>query len=150
MSGATKTVGKYSSSPNLGCLLTPRSGNSIESMKGLPWAADNDCFNGFDEKRFISMLEKIKNTNPLFVSSPDAVGDARKTLDMFYEWEPVIHSYGLPVALVLQDGQEKLCMPWGKCEAIFIGGTTQYKLSETVRWLVKEAKWRGKWVHMGR
>ncbi|MGG3456938.1 hypothetical protein ABES01_23505, partial [Paenibacillus rhizolycopersici] len=25
-----------------------------------------------------------------------------------------------------------------------------YKLSETVRWLVKEAKWRGKWVHMGR
>ncbi|OKP91869.1 hypothetical protein A3844_01785 [Paenibacillus helianthi] len=153
VSGATPTVRKYAASPNLGCLLTPRSRNSLESMAGLPWAADNDCFGGFDsaaESRFRAMLTKIAGTSPLFVTAPDVVADAACTLAMFDTWEPIIREHGLPVALVLQDGQEKLCMPWGRCEAVFIGGSTDYKLSDTVRWLVREAKWRGKWVHMGR
>lgn len=96
------------------------------------------------------MLTKIAGTSPLFVTAPDVVADACSTLAMFNAWEPVIHAHRLPVALVLQDGQENLCMPWGRCEAVFIGGSTDYKLSDTVRWLVREAKWRGKWVHMGR
>ncbi|MEK5449514.1 hypothetical protein [Paenibacillus sp. FSL R7-0331] len=153
VSGATTTVRKYAASPNLGCLLTPRSGNSLESMTGLPWAADNDCFGGFDgpaETRFRAMLSRIKEASPLFVSAPDKVADAAQTMAMFDTWEPIIHAHGLPVALVLQDGQEDLCMPWGRCEAVFIGGSTEYKLSDKVRWLVREAKWRGKWVHMGR
>lgn len=96
------------------------------------------------------MLTKIAGTSPLFVTAPDVVADAARTLEMFDTWEPIIREHGLPVALVLQDGQEKLDMPWGRCEAVFIGGSTDYKLSGTVRWLVREAKWRGKWVHMGR
>lgn len=150
VSGASKTVQRYSASKNLGCLLTPRNGNTIESMGGLPWAADNDCFNGFDECRFVAMLEKIKGHSPIFVTAPDVVGDAPATMDMFNTWEPVIHAYGLPVAFVLQDGQEMLDMPWGRLDAIFIGGSTEYKLGHQVRWLVREAKFRKKWVHMGR
>ncbi|WP_342480078.1 hypothetical protein NST07_20730 [Paenibacillus sp. FSL L8-0340] len=122
-------------------------------MAGLPWAADNDCFGGFDgaaETRFRGMLTKIAGTFPLFVTAPDVVADAVQTMAMFEAWEPIIHAHGLPVALVLQDGQENLCMPWSRCEAVFIGGSTDYKLSKTVRRLVWEAKWRGKWVHMGR
>ncbi|MEK8217165.1 hypothetical protein [Paenibacillus sp. FSL L8-0463] len=153
VSGATSTVRKYASYPNLGCLLTPRSRNSFKSMAGLPWAADNDCFGGFDssaELRFRTMLNKISGASPLFVTAPDVVADAGRTLEMFNVWEPIIHSFSLPVALVLQDGQEHLCMPWGHCDAVFIGGSTAYKLSDKVRWMVREAKWRGKWVHMGR
>jgi len=153
VSGATSTVQKYAASKNLGCLLTPRSRNSLESMVGLPWAADNDCFNGFDERaqtRFMSMLDKIRGTSPLFVTAPDVVADAAATLELFETWEPIIRAHGLPVAYVLQDGQERLCMPWGRCDAVFIGGSTEYKLGDKVRWLVREAKWRGKWVHMGR
>jgi len=150
VSGATATIRKYRDSHNLGCLLTPRAGNTVESMCGLPWAADNDCFNGFDESRYLSMLQKIKGQSPLFVTSPDVVGDAEATISMFYTWEPVIRSYGLPVALVLQDGQEHLDMPWSRINAVFIGGSTEYKLGDKVRWLVREAKFRDKWVHMGR
>lgn len=150
VSGATKTVKKYSESHNLGCLLTPRSGNSFESMCGLPWAADNDCFNGLDELKFMLMLERIKGTDPLFVTAPDVVSEAEQTLELFWKWEKVIHSYNLPVAYVLQDGCQALTMPWGGCEAIFIGGSTEWKLGAEARQIVREAKWRKKWVHMGR
>ncbi|QAV20136.1 hypothetical protein PC41400_21695 [Paenibacillus chitinolyticus] len=152
VSGATQTVKRVSGdSDNIGGLLTPRAGNlSYYTTSGIPWAADNDCFNGFDENRFMSMLDRMRGSNPTFVTAPDIVGDAMGTLDMFLHWEPVIHSYGLPIAFVLQDGQEKLCMPWGKLDAVFIGGSTDYKLGPEIRWLVREAKWRGKWVHMGR
>lgn len=150
VSGATKTIRQYADSQNLGCLLTPRSRNSFESMCGLPWAADNDAFNGFEEARFLTMLERIRGTNPIFVTSPDVVSDSRATMELFFYWEPIIHAHSLPVALVLQEGQESLDMPWSRLEAIFVGGSTEYKLGPEVRWLVREAKWRKKWVHMGR
>lgn len=150
VSGASTTVKKHAESENIGCLLTPRNGNTVESFGELPWAADNDCFNGFDETRFRQMLKKIQGGKPLFVSCPDVVADAQATMDMFNVWEAIIHAHGFPVALVIQDGQENLDMPWGRCEALFIGGTTEFKLGDKVRWLVREAKFRGKWVHMGR
>lgn len=34
--------------------------------------------------------------------------------------------------------------------AVFIGGTTEFKLGATARAITAEAKRRGKWVHMGR
>jgi CBS domain-containing protein len=150
VSGATKTIQKYKNNPNLGCLLTPISGNSQASMCGLPWAADNAAFSGFDETKFIRMLEKIRGTNPKFVTAPDVVGDAKKTLELFNYWHPIIKSYNLPIALVLQNGQEHLPVPWDKLDAIFIGGDTEWKLGEHARKFIKKAKALGKWVHMGR
>jgi hypothetical protein len=152
VSGATKTVRRESKdSKHVGGLLTPRAGNlNYYANSKIPWAADNDCFNGLDETKFVNMLEKLRGTAPLFVTAPDVVGDAPATLALFSKWEPVIRSYGLPVAFVIQDGQESLCLPWGKLDAIFIGGSTEYKLGPEVRWLIREAKWRNKWVHMGR
>jgi len=41
-------------------------------------------------------------------------------------------------------------VPWDDFDALFIGGTTAWKLSEAVYQLCQEAKRRGKWVHMGR
>jgi len=54
------------------------------------------------------------------------------------------------VALVAQDGLESLPVPWEDFDALFIGGSTAWKLSEAARELCQEAKRRGKWVHMGR
>lgn len=143
-------MNRFRGHPNLGCFLTPRTGNSLESMRGFTFACDNGAFAGFDDESFIRMLDKVRHANPVFVTVPDVVGDAIKTYEMFLKWQPLLASYNLPAAYVIQDGQEKLDMLWSKIAAIFIGGSTEYKLSAEVRWLVREAKFRNKWVHMGR
>jgi hypothetical protein len=152
VSGATKTVRHYSGSPYLGHLLTPANGNRVESLlaTGLPWAADNGAFSGFNEQRFLRMLDRIEGrAGCLFVAAPDVVADAEATLGLF-AWRREIASRGLPVALVAQDGLEALRVPWGRFDALFLGGSTDWKLGEHAQALCREAKARGKWVHMGR
>lgn len=39
---------------------------------------------------------------------------------------------------------------WGRIDCLFIGGSTEYKLGSHAEALVREAKNRGLWVHMGR
>jgi hypothetical protein len=118
---------------------------------GIPWAADNDCYQGFQVGPFLTMLGQLAGRpGGLFVASPDVVGDAVTTLERFREWEPIIHAAALPVALVAQDGLEDRAVPWQDLEALFVGGTTEWKLGEPAAWLVREAKFRGRWVHMGR
>lgn len=153
VNGATKTVKRHLDSRHLGHLLNPRKMNSVDMVNstGLYWAADNDAFNGFNSDEFVRMLKKIRGQEKcLWVACPDVVGNAKATLDLFAQWEPIVHDYDLPVALVGQDGLESLEIPWDKFEAFFIGGSTKWKLSENAYKLAVEAKNRGKWVHMGR
>ncbi|MBO9609179.1 MAG: hypothetical protein J7639_24705 [Paenibacillaceae bacterium] len=150
VSGASKTVRKHANSKHLGCLLTPQNGNTVDSFGGLPWAADNGCFNGFNPVAFVRMLEKIRDSSPIFIATPDVVAEAAATLELFMVWAPVIRWYEFPVALVLQNGQEFLPVPWDQVNAVFIGGDTTWKLGPAARRLVHEARQRGKWVHMGR
>ena len=82
----------------------------------------------------------------LFVTAPDVVGDAAQTLRNFAEWRSELD--GFPVALVGQDGLG--VPPWDEFDALFIGGTTEWKMGAQARRLIREAKERGKWVHMGR
>jgi len=117
---------------------------------GQRWAADNGAFAGFDETAFLRMLERLgsRRSTCLFVSCPDVVGDAAATLDLFHEWVPRLWSW--PLALVAQDGLEPDAVPWRVIDALFIGGTTEFKLSPEAAGLIRLAKHRGKWVHMGR
>jgi hypothetical protein len=133
----------------VGRLISPRSGNLVRP--GERWAADNDAFLAWDETRFVKMLCRI-DSKPgcLFVAAPDVVGDARATLDRFWDWRWEIVGRGLPVALVGQDGAEALELPWDALDALFIGGSTAWKLSASAEQLAIEARARGKWVHMGR
>jgi len=135
---------------NLGILCSPRRvyGDEID---GWPWAADNDAFSKWDEERYCDMLDRIKGrTGCLFVTSPDVVGDASKTLDLFYEWVTPLQVIGQPIALVAQDGLKQRDVPWALIDSLFIGGTTEWKLGMDARLLMLDAKNRGKWVHMGR
>lgn len=153
MSGATRTLRKYAASGRLGFLLTPRAANSVEAIKGLgmPWAADNACYSGFNETRFANMLDRIVGVPGLmWVAAPDVVGDAVATLALFEVWQPRIAARGLPVALVLQDGQESLPVRWDRLDAVFVGGGTAWKLGDAARRLCVEAKERGKLIHVGR
>lgn len=146
-------MSRLAGDPHLGVLLTPAAGNRVELAVdlGLPWAADNAAFSGFNEVKFMRMLDRIAGKpSCLWVACPDVVSQAKATLDLFERWERVIREHGLPVALVLQDGQEHLPVPWDHCDAVFVGGSTEWKLGDDARRLAAEAKARGKLAHCGR
>jgi hypothetical protein len=144
-----KTLAPYRTE-NLGVLCSPRRVYG-EEMDGWPWAADNDAYSSWDEERYENMLVKITGReNCLFVTCPDVVGDSEKTLELFYEWWPVLRRRNLPVALVAQDGLRIDEVPWWVIDCLFIGGTTEFKMGEEAANLVRFAKLRRKWVHMGR
>lgn len=138
--------------PNVGRLVGPRHYHRIaETAEFMPWAADNDAYSGFDPDKYMLMLDKIQGVpGCLFVTAPDVVGDALKTDERFYVWEPALRVRGLPIAYVGQDGATVKTVPWADMSALFIGGSTQWKLSADAHALVEEAQRRGKWVHMGR
>lgn len=158
VSGATVTVERYGRlrPDRVGILHTPRACRDLPGWAGetpgVVTAADNDAFCAWDAGRFRAMLARLRGMDPapLWVSCPDVVGDAEATLARFEEWEPEIRAAGLPVALVGQDGLEPAAVPWDRIDAFFVGGSTGWKLSGDAARLCREAKSRGKWVHMGR
>lgn len=148
VSGATKTVKRYAGNPHIGQLVTPRDRNVVHSSV---WAADNSAFSGFDEEAFVRMLEAYRGIpGCLWVASPDVVGDAERTLELFDVWEPIIRNFGYPVAMVAQDGLQCDETPWDRMDAIFIGGSTKWKLSQAAFGLMVECRRRGLRVHVGR
>ncbi len=155
VSGTTKTMQRLlpDAADVLGYLVTPGAGNRVQGMadSGLPWAADNGAFSGFDPERFRHFLGRVRlNPGCLFLAVPDVVADARATLARFREWAEECRASGWPLALVGQDGAEDLEIPWGEFAAWFVGGSTGWKLSQASADLVGEAKRRGLWAHMGR
>lgn len=155
ISGTTKSLGRaIAKAPeHFGCLLTPSNRNAPAwcVRSGLPWAADNGCFHGLDAPAFCRMLSRVAGLpRLLWVVCPDVVADAAATLERFEEWKPELRAAGVPVAYVGQDGQEDLPVPWDRFACLFIGGSTRWKLSEASADLMREAKARGLWVHMGR
>ncbi len=155
VSGSTASMKRLLAGPcrdHLGILLIPRCCNVAWPLStGLPWAADNGCFNSLDEVKFRRMLARVAGQpGLLWVCCPDVVADAQATLELFATWEPELRSVGVPIAFVGQDGIEDLPVPWERFDCFFIGGSTRWKLSNAAGDLAAEAKDRGKLVHMGR
>lgn len=143
------SLADYTGHPNLGQLVQPRSWWTPDGS--VPWAADNDAFNSFDAGRFRQMLERLEGVpNCLWVAAPDVVADAAATLRQFDEWQPEIRAAGFPVALVLQDGMTVDSVPWSRVDAVFVGGSTEYKLGVDAQSIVAEAARRRLATHMGR
>jgi len=139
--------------PNKGRLLTPRcwSSAALTVEAGIPWAVDNDCFNGLDAKAFRRMVDGLTGLDGcLFANAPDVVGDHPATLALWEEWQPYLAASGLPPSFVLQNGSSIPTVPWNELDAVFIGGCTAWKLGHEAERIVAEAHRRGKWVHMGR
>ena len=116
------------------------------------FAMDNGAFSRFNANGFRAMLNKHADRKALcrWVAVPDVVADARRTLEVFRHWSRQPELADWPLAFVCQDGQEHLPIPWGRIEAVFIGGSTEWKLSAHAAACVKAGKAMGKWVHIGR
>ena len=157
VSGSTKSLrSAVQRAPDaFGILTSPAAGNAIPSIvkSGLPWAIDNGAFSGFDEMAFQLLLVRAAyaQRKPEWVVCPYVVLGAVATLDLFSQWQWKIAQHGLPVAFVAQDGQERLPLPpYPLWTCLFIGGSTEFKLSRAAADLASEAKKRHKLVHMGR
>lgn len=137
--------------PSFGMLNTPHLSFGRDRISG-QWALDNGCFTSWNAYAFVKALQYHQGLPEcLFVVSPDVVGNHEKTLHRFWIWQSVIRSYGYPVAFVAQNGLVSPDdIPFDAIDCLFIGGDTQFKLSALVTKCVREAKQRGKWVHMGR
>lgn len=148
---AAKTLTRYEH-PNLGRLITPRHYGAEASWSGY-WAADNDCFQGLDRRAYLKMLAHLTTCDTsklLFVTAPDVVADSTATLARFHAYAPLLHDLELPIGFVGQDGLKIESTPWDDFDAFFIGGSTEWKMGFEATRLVREAKARGKHVHMGR
>lgn len=114
------------------------------------FAIDNGAFSNFDAPGFLALLERQYARRNLcrFVAVPDVVGSAIRTLEVFSVWSQKLAGWNL--ALVAQDGQESLPIPWFRIQAIFIGGTTEFKMGRAAAQIIKAGKALEKWVHVGR
>lgn len=113
---------------------------------------DNGVFTGkFSEDDFWKKLDDMlpHRETCLFVVAPDVVGNAIATMDSFRYWGPRIKAAGWPVAFVAQDGQELFEFP-PEFDALFVGGSTEWKLSTAADECIIRAQRLGKWVHVGR
>lgn len=115
-----------------------------------PWAVDNGGYHKLDPPALMALLERemARQDDCLFVAVPDVVGSARRTLEVFDRWKPRL--VGWKLALVCQDGQEDLPIPWDDIAAVFIGGSTSWKCGPHAAAIVRAAKALDKWVHVGR
>lgn len=150
VSGATATVKKWR---QVGEFIVPGAGSAPDSLRLVPglWAMDNGAYSGFDAAAFVRMLERFDGrTGCRFVAAPDAVADAHQTLRQWPFWSRLIRGVGFVPALVAQDGLTVPDVPWSELGALFIGGSTEWKLGPQARTLCAYAKTRGLWVHIGR
>lgn len=145
----------------LGAMMSHAQGNKLPP--DVLFAIDNNCGPGRDgqpgtgypgNRAYLELLSRMSaqaRLRCLFATAPDVLGDAAGTLARSEPWTgPMRAWFGLPVALVAQDGLERLDVPWSDLDVLFIGGSTEWKLGTAARGLVAEAKARGKRVHMGR
>lgn len=163
VSGATTTTARFADHPALGRLVQPRSWNRIDTVarSGMPWGADNDALAGVNPDAYLRMLDVIARSprdQLKFVAAPDAVertpegivGSWEGTLWLWRCWRPALVARELPPAIVLQDGATPETVPWDELAAVFVGASTRWKLSRTAELLVRMARARGLWVHIGR
>lgn len=115
------------------------------------WAMDNGAFSNFKPDLFRRYMDALQGLpRCLFVVVPDVVRDHVRTMENWHQWHAEIKDRGYPRAFVLQNGVTLDTVPFDDCEAVFIGGSTEFKFTPLVRDIVTEAKRLGKWVHNGR
>ena len=117
-------------------------------IAGVPYGLDNGCFAKFEKDTWRRLLIQARETKPVFVCLPDIVGNARRTLDLFDAF--LEETKGLPRALVLQDGIGNYRIPFNELDAVFVGGSDDFKISSEAFDACKAAKMCDKWVHVGR
>lgn len=150
---ANKTLAAVAHANDIGILVTPDTRQYEAFIGDYPsWALDNGCFNHPNRsvEDMLKFLAGLSRKDAHFFPAPDVVGDAVATLARSLPVLPRIRALGFKAAFVIQNGIENTEIPWDLIDAIFIGGDTAFKLGPIAEAITREAKARGKWVHMGR
>lgn len=129
-------------------MATPKGKTPPEDMA---WAVDNGRFSAprsYTDEGFIRWLKRHDPARCLFAVAPDVLGDHQATVALSRPVMPEIRRAGYRVAFVAQDGWDERTVPWTQFDCLFIGGTTQFKLSAGRA--IAAAHRHVKWVHMGR
>lgn len=116
--------------------------------KDVPYGLDNGCFKSFDRVAWDRLLDQAEIDRPVFACLPDIVCDAQRTAELFQCFKQ--HTNSIPRALVLQNGIERVTIPWDELAAVFVGGDDNFKTSPEAIRAARTAKMLGKWVHVGR
>ena len=132
---------------DLGAIVTPEQGNRVDG--GVCTVIDNGCFTR-PEAFTVEKYRRLAAAYPrsIFATVPDVVGDWTSTLERWRSFPK--HDWPVPLAIVLQDGATVSTVPWGEIGAVFVGGTTEWKLGYDARSIVAEANKQQTWAHMGR
>lgn len=175
LSGCTNppTAAAAHTQPRLGLLAQPGNSVHLQAHHYSRWAIDNGAFGKAragapwterDTEEYLGYLTRVivevDISNVLFATAPDVlefvdgrpIGDAEATWERSRLIFPRIRALGLPVALVAQDGITDLMRirDWQFFDALFLGGSDDFKLGEEGAEITRQAKRFGKWVHMGR
>ena len=153
-----------------GILTSPANHGTLLGIKeGMDWAADVGCIDGpkfvkrFDyERTYFWLIDKLPYKETcLFVTIPDVVGDAHRTIQYFKFFANRISDGIWPIAFVAQDGlewdherqlfyaQDEILSP-DTFQTFFVGGSTDWKLSHKCHDLIMAAQSQGKHIHIGR
>ena len=142
----------------LGALLTPDSWSSLNEPQSsrFPWVGlDNGCFSTkrkWSESRWVDWLQVMVPRQPecLFAVVPDVVGDHERTMERWLQFSPTVKKMGYPAAFVVQDGATIDALPFDQMDALFMGGSTEFKLSQAAWEMADHARSLGVWTHLGR
>ena len=143
----------------LGILVQPLTRGYLRYQHLYAWCGiDNGRFTEVGRRRFrlddyLDMTREAVDRfgdGLLFATAPDVPFDWHGTLRESLPVLPLLRRAGAPAAIVLQDGASSSDVPWDECDALFVGGSTQWKVGPEARALCREAVGRRKWVHMGR
>ena len=133
-----------------GVLLTPASGYRVDRWPGHFLAADNGCYQRPADDKFVGFARHF-STRAAWVVLPDVVGDAVASREMSLMWRERLEGEGIKAnwAWVLQDGFDIEQLPEG-INCLFLGGTTEYKLSREARDTLIWGREQGYYIHVGR
>lgn len=137
----------------LGCIITPHQGN-VSFPDEWDVIADNGCFsNRWTFQHWHDWLLGL-HRGVRFAVCPDVFDPTgapchEATVERWREYGPMMQRHGFRAAFVCQVGATAETVPW-ECDAIFLGGTTSWKLGADASAIVAEARRRGVWAHMGR
>lgn len=142
----------------MGLLITPQSHRpaQYDVTEFEVWAADNGCYtlgDEFDLDEYLGWLDSFGHDarrSCLFATAPDVVGDWSATLERSRPVLAEIRRLGYPAAVVIQDGATVDSVPWDEIDAVFVGGSTEWKLGADAEAILTAAAERGLWTHMGR
>lgn len=138
-------------------MITYKAGNAL--VPGAVYAIDNGVVTldgsglpatdpHWNPDRWSECLDRhMDDPRCLFAVVPDAVGDVAETNRCWGAWWEAPKRRGYRLAYVAQDGCRAIP---SVADALFVGGSTEWKLGPEARALVALAKRQGLWVHMGR